>query len=134
MGLDILMMNHYPSMPGRQVASEQDEERVSMGAHCDFAFTTLLLTDGTPGLQVCKDKTKAVGEREWVSVPAQKKGTFVINFGDVLELLSNGKYASVLHRVVNTAGEKAKYGVVENYADYQASKFATISENIDGTD
>jgi len=157
--LDILMMNHYPSMPGRQVASEQDEERVSMGAHCDFAFTTLLLTDGTPGLQVCKDKTKSVGEREWVSVPAQKKGTFVINFGDVLELLSNGKYTSVLHRVVNTsgqerksiaffcepsadarispilaAGEKAKYGVVENYADYQASKFASISENIDGTD
>merc|ERR1712072_382125 len=86
-------------------------------------------------------------------------GTFVINFGDVLELLSNGKYASVLHRVVNTSGqerksiaffcepsadariapilaggEKEKYGVVENYADYQASKFATISENIDGTD
>jgi len=152
--LDLLLMNHYPATKRSPAKGD-----FGLGAHCDYGFTTLLLTDGTPGLQVCKDKTKSVGEREWVSVPAQKKGTFVINFGDLVEILSNGKYASVLHRVVNTsgqerksiaffcepsadarispilaAGEKAKYGVVENYADYQASKFASISENIDGTD
>merc|ERR1719262_1237501 len=123
-------------MPGRQVASEQDEERVSMGAHCDFAFTTLLLTDGTPGLQVCKDKTKSVGEREWGSVPAQKKGTVVNTSGQERKSIAFFCEPSADARIspILAAGEKAKYGVVENYADYQASKFASISENIDGTD
>jgi len=101
--LDLLLMNHYPATKRSPAKGD-----FGLGAHCDYGFTTLLLTDGTPGLQVCKDKTKAVKEREWVSVPAQKKGTFVINFGDLVEILSNGKYASVLHRVVNTSGQERK--------------------------
>merc|ERR1711977_765941 len=99
--LDLLLMNHYPATKRSPAKGD-----FGLGAHCDYGFTTLLLTDGTPGLEVCKDKTKAVKEREWVSVPAQKKGTFVINFGDLVEILSNGKYASVLHRVVNTSGQE----------------------------
>jgi len=100
--LDILMLNHYPA-PKKDASKGE----VGMGAHCDFAFTTLLLTDGTEGLQVCKDKTLPVEEREWENI-APEEGTFVINFGDALESLTNGRYKSVLHRVANTSGKERK--------------------------
>ncbi|QDZ24575.1 oxygenase-like protein [Chloropicon primus] len=100
--LDILMLNHYPAIKRDAAKGE-----VGMGAHCDFAFTTLLLTDGTEGLQVCKDKNRPVEEREWEWITPEE-GTFVINFGDALERLTNGNYKSVLHRVANVSGRERK--------------------------
>merc|ERR1739848_38172 len=75
--------------------------------------------------------------------PTHEPGTFVINFGDALETLSNGKCISVMHRVANTSnkkrksvaffcepsadakivpvvqpGEKQKYETIETYAKY----------------
>jgi len=148
--LDILMLNRYPP-----VRLDESQGEVAMGAHCDFAFTTLLLTDGVPGLQVCKDKTKPVHEREWVSITPEDKDTFIINFGDALEAFTNGRYTSVLHRVINEEGlerksypffcepnadasfypmvlpgETQKYEPIPAYGQYLAEKFCAISEEV----
>uniref|UniRef100_M1A3H1 Leucoanthocyanidin dioxygenase n=2 Tax=Solanum tuberosum TaxID=4113 RepID=M1A3H1_SOLTU len=53
------------------------------------------MDNGIPGLQIKHNQT-------WYSVP-HVPGTFIVNLGDYLEVLSNGKYKSVEHRAVVNA-------------------------------
>ncbi|CAN6461408.1 unnamed protein product [Victoria cruziana] len=84
-GSQLLVMNYYPSCP-------EPELTLGMPPHSDYGFLTLLLQDGVAGLQVQH-------QGRWVNVKPFK-GSFVVNIGDHLEIFSNGKYKSVLHRVV----------------------------------
>ena len=61
------------------------------GAHCDYGVLTLLVTDGTPGLQILKDDG-------WHAVPSLP-GTVRVNLGDMLQAWTSGKYKSTMHRV-----------------------------------
>ncbi|GMI85630.1 ethylene forming enzyme, ethylene-forming enzyme [Hibiscus trionum] len=62
-------------------------------AHTDAGGVVLLLQDPqVSGLQLLKDG-------EWVDVPPLRH-SIVINLGDQLEVITNGKYKSVEHRVV----------------------------------
>lgn len=74
------------------------EGSFSAGAHTDYGCLTFLMTDGTPGLQICL-------EGRWVAVP-HLPGAFVINLGDMLERWTGGLYRSTLHRVVCTGGRE----------------------------
>lgn len=47
------------------------------GAHTDYGMLTVLITDGTPGLQIHADG-------KWQPVEPVP-GTFIINLGDMLE-------------------------------------------------
>ncbi|KAK3157119.1 hypothetical protein QOZ80_2AG0116430 [Eleusine coracana subsp. coracana] len=81
-----LRMNYYP--PCRQA-----NKVLGMSPHTDAAGLTLLLqVNGVPGLQIRKDG-------KWLALDALD-GAFIVNVGDVLEILSNGKYKSVEHRAV----------------------------------
>ncbi|KAJ6746424.1 hypothetical protein OIU74_028987 [Salix koriyanagi] len=46
-----------------------------------------------PGLEFSKDG-------EWIKIPPSKNNTIFVNTGDQLEVLSNGRYKSTLHRVM----------------------------------
>ncbi|KAG6467932.1 1-aminocyclopropane-1-carboxylate oxidase 1-like [Zingiber officinale] len=62
-------------------------------AHTDAGGVILLFQDDrVSGLQLLKDG-------RWVDVPPMKHA-IVVNLGDQLEVITNGKYKSVLHRVV----------------------------------
>ncbi|KAE8708081.1 1-aminocyclopropane-1-carboxylate oxidase [Hibiscus syriacus] len=62
-------------------------------AHTDAGGIILLLQDAqVSGLQLLKDG-------EWVDVPPMRH-SIVINLGDQLEVITNGKYRSVEHRVI----------------------------------
>ncbi|KAK8507728.1 hypothetical protein V6N13_140476 [Hibiscus sabdariffa] len=62
-------------------------------AHTDAGGIVLLLQDPqVSGLQLLKDG-------EWVDVPPLRH-SIVINLGDQLEVITNGKYKSVEHRVI----------------------------------
>ncbi len=74
--------------PGRD--STGDDQGV--GAHKDGGFLTLLLQDENRGLQVETDAG-------WVDV-TPKRGTLVVNIGELLELASNGYLRATVHRVV----------------------------------
>ncbi|KAL2653733.1 hypothetical protein R1flu_021861 [Riccia fluitans] len=58
-------------------------------AHSDASATTLLC-DTVSGLEVMRDET-------WVQVQSRPNG-FIVNVGDQLEILSNGRFKSILHR------------------------------------
>ncbi|KAM6584478.1 hypothetical protein CsatB_011480 [Cannabis sativa] len=80
-----LQLNSYPVCPDPTKA-------MGLAAHTDSSLLTLLLQSST-GLQVQKE---GIG---WVPVHAVE-GALVINVGDLMQILSNGRFKSVLHRAV----------------------------------
>jgi isopenicillin N synthase-like dioxygenase len=78
-----------------------DEANWGISAHTDYEVFTILHTD-LPGLQALN----AGGN--WVEVPPVD-GTFIINIGDMLELMSNGAFIATSHRVLNTGKERYSF-------------------------
>ncbi|ONL98235.1 Protein SRG1 [Zea mays] len=83
-----MRVNYYP--PCRRAA----DRVLGLSPHTDASGLTLLLqaSNGVQGLQVRKDG-------RWFAVDAID-GALVVNVGDFLEILSNGKFTSVEHRAV----------------------------------
>lgn len=87
MGAMILGLNYYPVCP--------DPEAVAgVGPHSDISSITVLHQDDIGGLYV-----RDIDGDRWMYVPPVE-GALVINIGDVLQIMSNGKYRSIEHRVV----------------------------------
>ena len=94
-GNSILRPIHYPPI------TPPDVPNVRAGAHEDINLITLLVGASAEGLEVKSRK----GEWKAVDVP---EGALVINVGDMLERLTNGRLPSTKHRVVNPRGEAAR--------------------------
>ncbi|WP_136443533.1 isopenicillin N synthase family dioxygenase [Pacificoceanicola onchidii] len=90
----LLRGNYYPPRP--DWAGEKD---FGIAAHTDYGCLTLLGTDGVPGLEV------QGRDGNWISVEA-RPGDFVINFGEMLEMWTEGRVKATLHRVKGTAEER----------------------------
>ncbi|KAL0425883.1 UNVERIFIED_CONTAM: protein DOWNY MILDEW RESISTANCE 6 [Sesamum radiatum] len=95
--------NYYPACP-------EPELTYGLPAHTDPNALTILLQDlQVAGLQVLKDG-------KWLAIKPQPDA-FVINIGDQLQVLSNGKYKSVWHRSVVNA-DKARLSVASFLGPY----------------
>ena len=90
----LLRGNFYPERPGW--AGDKD---FGIAAHTDYGCLTLLATDGVPGLEV------RLPSGDWFPVQAEP-GTFVINFGEMLEFWTAGRVKATLHRVVGSPRER----------------------------
>ncbi|KAI3878507.1 hypothetical protein MKX03_023957 [Papaver bracteatum] len=85
-GMQSMRMNYYPPCP-------QPELVMGLTPHSDFGGLTILLqVNQVEGLQIRK-------EERWISVKPLANA-FVVNVGDVLEILTNGIYRSVEHRAI----------------------------------
>ncbi|XP_072146620.1 2-oxoglutarate-dependent dioxygenase 11 [Setaria viridis] len=92
-----MAMHYYP--PCRH-----PDKVMGITPHTDGLGLTLLLhVDDTPGLQIKKDG-------RWYPV-RPLPGAILINIGDVLDVLTNGAYTSVEHRVIPDA-ERGRTTVV----------------------
>ncbi|KAK6162488.1 hypothetical protein DH2020_002329 [Rehmannia glutinosa] len=91
-----MAINYYPACP-------EPELTYGLPAHTDPNALTILLQDlHVAGLQVLKDG-------KWLAIKPHPDA-FVINIGDQIQALSNGKYKSVWHRAVVNA-DKARLSV-----------------------
>ncbi|MBA0631666.1 hypothetical protein Godav_000521 [Gossypium davidsonii] len=84
-GLQLIAANLYPPCPRPELA-------MGLPPHSDHGLLTLLIQNQIGGLQV-QHKGK------WLNIDPIPN-SFLANIGDHIEILSNGKYKSVLHRAV----------------------------------
>ncbi|KAK1262706.1 S-norcoclaurine synthase 1 [Acorus gramineus] len=83
-GVQSVRINYYPPCP-------QADKTLGLSPHSDVSGLTILLQiNEVQGLQIKKDGN-------WVPV-SLLPDSFVVNVGDVIEVLSNGKYKSINHR------------------------------------
>eukprot|EP01018_Ginkgo_biloba_P015724 Gb_01811 [translate_table: standard] len=96
-----MRMNYYPKCPQPNLA-------LGLSSHSDPGGLTVLLPDElVRGLQVRKGNT-------WVLVDPVPNA-FIINIGDQVQILSNGIYRSVEHRVmVNSLRERVSIAMFYN--------------------
>lgn len=90
----LLRGNYYPERP--EWATEKD---FGIAAHTDYGCLTLLATDGVPGLEA---QTRG---GDWVPVRAAS-GSFIINFGEMLEMWTDSTVRATPHRVVGSNKER----------------------------
>ncbi|KAI3471023.1 hypothetical protein Pfo_027686 [Paulownia fortunei] len=84
-GMQVMAVNCYPPCPQPQLA-------LGLPPHSDYGCLTVVLQD-SPGLQILDSE-----DNSWRMVPVLH-GTLQVHVGDQLEVLSNGRYKSVVHRV-----------------------------------
>uniref|UniRef100_A0A0D6QR89 Fe2OG dioxygenase domain-containing protein n=1 Tax=Araucaria cunninghamii TaxID=56994 RepID=A0A0D6QR89_ARACU len=81
-----MLINYYPPCP-------QPELTAGFYAHSDIGMATLLLQEtGSKALQIRKND-------KWIPVIAAP-GALLVNVADQVEILTNGRYKSIEHRVV----------------------------------
>ena len=108
-----LRLLHYPSQP-----PTAPEDLYGSAPHRDFGCLTLLAQDNVGGLQV---RTPA---GHWVDAPPVENA-FVVNVGDMLHRLSNGRLLSTPHRVINTTG-KPRFSVPFFYDPHVTTNIAPL--------
>ncbi|WP_095011711.1 isopenicillin N synthase family dioxygenase [Tsuneonella mangrovi] len=94
-GNSVMRLLHYPPLTGADA-----EGAIRAAAHGDINTITLLLGAEEAGLELLT----ASGQWKAIEVP---DGALVVNIGDMLDRLTNGKLRSTTHRVVNPRGEAA---------------------------
>lgn len=86
-GLEELLLqmkiNYYPICP-------QPELALGVEAHTDISALTFILHNMVPGLQLFY-------QGKWVTAKCVPN-SIIMHVGDTIEILSNGKYKSILHR------------------------------------
>ncbi|GER34547.1 2-oxoglutarate (2OG) and Fe(II)-dependent oxygenase superfamily protein [Striga asiatica] len=78
-----MKINYYPKCP-------QPELALGVEAHTDVSALTFILHNMVPGLQLFY-------EGKWVTAKCVPN-SIIMHVGDTIEILSNGKYKSILHR------------------------------------
>ncbi|MEM8812021.1 MAG: 2OG-Fe(II) oxygenase family protein [Pseudomonadota bacterium] len=108
-----LRLLHYPPQP-----PQAPDDLYGSAPHKDFGCLTLLAQDDVGGLQV------QTPSGHWVDAPPIENA-FVVNVGDMLHRLSNGKLLSTPHRVINAAGRE-RYSVPFFYDPHVSAEIAPL--------
>ncbi|KAL8464169.1 hypothetical protein ACS0TY_033912 [Phlomoides rotata] len=106
LGLDssyqFFVANYYPPCP-------RPRQAIGLVPHTDICLFTLLIHNGVPGLQI-------EHEGNWYNVDSPNN-SMVFNVSDQLEIFSNGRYKSLIHRVLVNERERMSIAL-----DYGPSK------------
>jgi isopenicillin N synthase-like dioxygenase len=89
-----LRLLHYPPQP-----PQTPDDLYGSAPHTDFGALTLLAQDPVGGLEVMAP------DGTWLPAP-YRPGSFVVNVGDMLHRLTNGRLRSTPHRVINRSGRE----------------------------
>lgn len=81
----VKLISYPPTPPGE----------AGVNPHHDAGFLTLLVQRGVPGLQA----QNPAGD--WIDVPP-RRGTFVVNLGEILQSMTGNYFVATTHRVITT--------------------------------
>lgn len=126
-----LQLNSFPTCPNPNLA-------IGLADHTDSMLLTILHQSSTKGLQIFRD---GVG---WITVPPpppppppppssaavdhHHHHNLVVNVGDLLHILSNGRFPSVRHRVLVNR-DRHRYSVAFFYFPPTESLIAPFDHN-----
>ncbi|KAK7272613.1 hypothetical protein RJT34_29326 [Clitoria ternatea] len=100
-GLQLMRMNYYPPCP-------EPDKVVGLTPHSDsIGLTILLQVNEVEGLQIRKDGF-------WVPIKPLPNA-FILNVGDLLEVITNGMYRSIEHRATVNC-EKERVSIATFYS------------------
>ncbi|CAL5418870.1 unnamed protein product [Camellia sinensis] len=112
----VTQANYYPPCPDPELT-------LGLPVHTDLnALTILMQSQGVIGLHVIKDG-------KWVAVDPVPNA-FVINLGDQIQVLSNGRYKSVHHRAV-TNKELPRISIAMFYGPNKDIMIGPIDDLVD---
>ncbi|KAG8370570.1 hypothetical protein BUALT_Bualt14G0130800 [Buddleja alternifolia] len=86
----LFRLNHYP--PSDVINTSPSN--IGFGEHTDPQILTLLRSNAVQGLQI------SLEDGVWVPVNPLPESAFCVNVGDVLQVMTNGRFLSVRHRAV----------------------------------
>ena len=108
-----LRLLHYPPQ-----SPQAPEDLYGSAPHKDFGCLTLLAQDDVGGLQV------QTPSGAWVDAPPMQDA-FVVNVGDMLHRMSNGRLMSTPHRVINATGRE-RYSVPFFFDPHVSTEIAPL--------
>lgn len=118
-GVQSVRMNYYPPCP-------HADKVLGLSPHSDAVGLTLLLqVNQVQGLQIRRNN-------RWIAIKPIP-GALIVNIGDILEILSNGKYKSIEHRaIINPQKERLSVAAFHN-PDY-AVMIGPLPELVEGNE
>ncbi|KAL2549993.1 KAR-UP oxidoreductase 1 [Forsythia ovata] len=116
-GMQVMVVNCYPKCP-------KPELTLGIPPHSDYSCITILLQNSANGLEICDS-----GDGSWKLIPVVRS-SLQVNIGDYLEVLSNGRYKSVVHRVTLNS-EKTRISIASLHSLGMDVKMETPKELVD---
>ncbi|KAL8264439.1 hypothetical protein R6Q59_022569 [Mikania micrantha] len=89
----VFRMNYYPPYPELQEHELEGKKLLGFGEHTDPQIISVLRSNNTSGLEIL------LKNGSWMPVPPDSN-SFFVNVGDSLQVMTNGRFKSVKHRVV----------------------------------
>ncbi|KAJ4752261.1 Gibberellin 3-beta-dioxygenase 2 [Rhynchospora pubera] len=87
----VYSLNSYPPCP-------EADRVLGLPPHSDTGFVTFVYDNGVSGLQILRREDDN-GPKRWVTVPVVPN-TFVVNVGDLMHVLTNGRFHNMVHRAI----------------------------------
>lgn len=115
-GMQVIVVNCYPPCPQPGLA-------LGLPPHSDYTCLTIVLPSSS-GLQTLDSR-----DGKWRAVP-NIQGALQVNVGDHLEVLSNGLYKSVVHRVT-LSSDTTRISIASLQSLGMDNKMETAKELID---
>ncbi|KAK9077430.1 hypothetical protein SSX86_005767 [Deinandra increscens subsp. villosa] len=92
----VFRVNYYPPCPELQEHESKGKKMIGFGEHTDPQIISVLRSNNTSGLEIL------LKNGSWMPVPPDSN-SFFINVGDSLQVMTNGRFKSVKHRVVTNS-------------------------------
>nr|BAM73281.1 gibberellin 2 oxidase 1 [Raphanus sativus] len=122
----IFRLNHYPPCPLINKNTNDGNNVIGFGEHTDPQIISVLRSNNTSGLQI------NLADGSWISVPSDPS-SFFLNVSDSLQVLTNGRFKSVNHRVLANS-RKSRVSMIYFAGPSLTQRIAPLTCLIDNED